>query len=504
MSSMKFAKGPLYAALSVGAVGVLLLLLPRFGVALPFEGDLVGSALGLLTLVLLVVSVVMGSRGVDDDDEALTEADLVPSVAFGPQGTLAQQAESMTPAERKAAKAAEKAAKKEAAERAKFEKKAMKEAEKAAKKAGKSNIVADDAAEWLGEIKQDFSPAADETSVFGTVSQPVFQPQPVAAPQAPTAPVFQPAPTAPQMTPIAVAASEMLVPSTSDNFGVPTTEVDMTDAAAATDAPMFTDQTDAPQWAVGAYEDPTFQVPFSDGASTVVEDAPIAEAASETAEVPVVVVAPPVEQEPEVVEVAPIAEVEVHEVDVEDVIIEPEAIEDPAEDISESVVVGQFPDIDTSLDEEVDDESITEVEERLERLASEVLSLIDNARGEVRTIRREGEATRRRHNEQVTALASALSDSRDEMTRLADELAEAGDHQKAALDAQSMLAQAQIENQKADLERQQAVARLRQVRVAILRKEPVDADLLAIVEKSLREMLGNEAATTSDSDTPQS
>lgn len=503
MSSMKFAKGPLYAALSIGVVGVALLLLPRLGFELPFEGDLFGAGLGLLTIILLVVSVVMGSRSEDDDEDALTEADLVPSVTFGPQGALLETPK-LTAEERKAQKAAEKAAKKEEAERVKFEKQAKKEAAKAAKKAGKGDIVADDAAAWIGEIKQDFAAPVDETTSFGSVSQPVFQPQQQAQPVAPV-------PAQPiQMTPIAVAAAEMAAqplidPALADNYGVPESAVDMAGAAAATDAPMYDAGEGAPNWAGGAYEDPTFSVPFS-GESPVatpdpaqIEPVAVVEATVQETDTDTVSTSDSdVSAVPEV-----LSDVAVEEADAA-VVVETEDLvdESTSEEVEEAVtdVLPQFPDVDTALDEEVDDESITEVEERLDKLAAEVLVIIDNARGEVRSIRRDSESARRRHNEQVTNLASALSDSRDEMTRLAEELAEAGEHQKAALDAQSMLTQAQIETQKAELERQQAVARLRQVRVAALRQDPVDETLLAVVEKSLHDLLGGPDAAGNDAD----
>lgn len=470
MSSMKFAKGPLYAALSIGAIGVALLLSSRLGIELPFEGDLIGAGLGLVTIVLLLVSVILGSRAEgDDDDDAITDADLMPSVTFGPQGEMLAVQQAMSAEERKAQKEAAKLAKKEEAERLKFEKKAQKEAAKAAKRAGKGGVVVDDTAAWLGEIKQEPTPVVDETSSFGSVSQPVFQPQ-----QAAAQPVFQPQPPVAQpiqMTPIATAAAEMIAPNMTDNFGVPTSEVDMSGAASATDAPMYDAGQGTPEWAGGAYEDPSFQVPFS--------AAPME---------PVATPDVPVYESPEV----ELDDVVVEEVAEEVVEVEPEP---------EIPSIPEFPDVDTSLEDEVDDESITEVEERLDKLAADVLVLIENARGEVRTIRRDSEAARRRHNEQVTSLAGALSDSRDEMTRLAEELAEAGEHQKAALDAQSMLTQAQIETQKAELERQQAVARLRQVRVAVLRQDPVDQALLAVVEKSLHDLLGQAPATDSDSET---
>jgi hypothetical protein len=522
MSSMKFARGPLYGALVIGVVGVAILLIPRLGFSLPFEGDLVGAGLGLLAVLFLVVSLVMGSRSGDDEDyDAITEEDLIPSVAFGPSGSYADQQTPLTSAEKKALKQAEKAAKKEETARVKFEKQARREADKAARKARKGRTAVDDPSDWIAEIRQSVSPMddptpLDQTTAFGTPNQqPVFQPQPVAPqqpvfqpqPVAPSQPVAPPQPVAPSQPVAAAAAMFAAQPAGVDNFGTVANEVNMEDAASATDAPMYEGVEEAPSWVADAYNDPNFAVPFADADEVAPEDPTVEETAgAETGETQAIhdaieegaLVEEPVEEMAVAAEFdSPAEGLDIPQDEAEKTVEVNDAVGEVNIEVGgspKSEILALSDDVDTSLEPEPEDEEITEVEERLDRLAQDVLAIIDTARGEVRSIRRESEAARRRHNDKVSTLANALDDSRDEMTRLADELAEASQHRRAALDAQATLAQAQVEAQKAELERQEAVARLRQVRVAVLRREPVDVDLLAVVEKSLNDLIGDSPA----------
>lgn len=554
MPSMKFAAGPLYAALTVGVAGVLMLLLPRMGVALPVQGDLIGAGLGIITVVLIAISAFLGSRAEDDDTvDPITAADLVPSVSFGPQSAAPDAP--LTKEQKKEMKAAEKRAKAEAAERAKFEKRAQKEAEKAAKAAAKGKAPVDTSgSDWIGDIKQ-----LPEGEAFGqpqTVAAPAFfvPPQQTASPQTapafqpvapPPTPAFAPAPAAPSsqppMQPVVVAepvaaAGAMMMGASRPQHAAPPAaaqqqpaqapaqpSMDSSDIGVATAPPMYEEGAVEPDWASAAYDDPSFSIPFADDESNLAthdgaEDgenvtSPESTDNSDADVLDLVLVeefdeplgsgAESDSDSPDDLEMVDVVVVETvphdeenggDDADLTDTLAIEEALKDYADSMPdpepEDSSIPSFPDVDTSLEEEPEDESITEVEERLDQLAHDVLGLIENARQEVRVIRRKSEDDRRRHNNQVTTLATALNDSRDELTRLAEELAEAGAQRRAALDAESLLAQAEIESAKAEQERKQTIARLRQLRVAILKRDPVDEALLEIVERSIRDLLG--------------
>lgn len=482
MSSMKFAKGPLYAALTIGVIGFLLLLLSRVGVSLPFPGDLVGAGLGIFTLVLLVVSVMMGSKIYDED--VITEDDFVPSVAFGPQGErIFEEPARLSWKEKMALKSQEKAARKAEAERRKFEEDAQRDASKAARRANRSGAGSDDAAEWLSEIRQDPTAVGDETSPFGTVSQPIFQAPPPAYPayQQPAAPV--------RMTPIATAAAEMAA----NNYGAVGQNVDMTGASSATDAPMFEAEAHPePDWAEAAYEDPAFHIPFTDevsedGVTTFYPESynDVTEIASAYKSGVPVVVNLSKASEDDSRSIVNFGAGLVYGLDGAMERTEPKVFlltpnhsaDTPAE--SDSSVALETQQIDVAVSDDttksIDLEELTHAEERLDRLAAELLIILEQTRSEIRAALGDGSSAEA-HEEAVSRVAEAIHETR------------------AA--AASSLGVNLDELDSEDSERQYALARLQEIREAIARRDPdvevrldeLTAEILTIIDRAKAEI----------------
>ena len=482
MSSMKFAKGPLYAALTIGVIGFLLLLLSRVGISLPFPGDLVGAGLGILTLVLLVVSVMMGSRIYDED--AITEDDFIPSVAFGPQGdSVFEEPTRLSWKEKMALKSQEKAARKAEAERRKFEEDAQRDASKAARRANRSGAGSDDAAEWLSEIRQDPTAVGDETSPFGTVSQPVFQAPPPAYPA-----YQQPAPPV-RMTPIATAAAEMA----SNNYVTLGQNVDMTGASSATDAPMFEAEAHPePDWAEAAYEDPAFHIPFTDevnedGVRTFYPETynDVTEIASAYKSGDPVVVNLSRASEDDSRSIVNFGAGLVYGLDGAMERTEPKVFlltpnhsaASPVDSGTSVVTDIQQDDVvvNEGTDVAVDIEELTHAEERLDRLAAELLIILEQTRSEIRAALGDGSSAEA-HEEAVSRVAEAIHETR------------------AA--AASSLGFDLDETDSEDSERQYALARLQEIREAIARRDPdvevrldeLTTEILTIIDRAKSEI----------------
>jgi hypothetical protein len=119
-------------------------------------------------------------------------------------------------------------------------------------------------------------------------------------------------------------------------------------------------------------------------------------------------------------------------------------------------------------------------------------AMIVVATSEVRNMRSASQQERTRHESEMARLFSALEEARSEVNRLADDLAATAVEQREAMDSKSILMQAELAASRTALERAQAKSRLRQVRIAILSKEPVDRDMLSLVEKTLQDFNDDE------------
>jgi murein DD-endopeptidase MepM/ murein hydrolase activator NlpD len=130
----------------------------------------------------------------------------------------------------------------------------------------------------------------------------------------------------------------------------------------------------------------------------------------------------------------------------------------------------------------------------LEQLALQIEDLIVVAHREVRSIRETNRAEREQRVADAARLSSALAEARSEVGRLSDALDTETAERYSQLDAKAQLMQAEIATARARSDKEQAQARLRQVRLAILNREPVDSELLSIVEKSLSDLDGEQPA----------
>lgn len=573
MSNTRMARGPLLIAVVFGLIAVAAFALPMLGVSvIPTDlQPLVAAGAGAIAVIALVLSLISGRKGGDDDmdeEEAqipealLRDHDEDDLLTADPAA-----AKKLSRKEKAEAKAAEKAAKKEEAERAKFEKQAQKEAEKAAKKAakgkGKGKDDAQETSDWLAEIKQQPTDVEDNmlgpTAAFGAAAAtPLatddFYTQPLqteddyyAAPVVEEAVVeydyaalsqddYYAAPVVEE----AVAEYDYAAPVVEEaadeyDFAAPAQDpswgeaalieqpVDFSALSSPTDAPMYDMATpvplpvpasdapadDTPDWAQAPMEDFGFAVPFQDEipAEDLTEEIPVI-----TEEAVIDEYANPMEDNgddivaEEILVVEEFANDDPSDLVAEEVVLVDEyvASDDATEatevyDVTESYDEGLPADVDVVfpeddvVEEPAEEFTASTPEERLMALAENMQALAAAAAAEVAAIRGREDEIRNEYQDQVTHLSESLAMTRSEMSTMAEELSAASEAQIAALDAQAALAQAEIAASRAHLERQQAVSRLRQVRIAILSKDPVDHDLLAVVDKSLADMNADEA-----------
>ncbi len=289
MSSMKFARKPLYAAIVLAVIGIAYLL---FGSSLPL-GDM-SSALTVMAgggaILLVLVSFYIGSREADDDEDEETYADadaagevtsfsLLASAGHGDSspatgdsdgydidgdaptyGFVADIVEApakMTREQKKEEKRIEREKKKADKEAAKFEKNAQKEAEKAAKAAAKNGgvVPVDEGDDWVDAIKTPYSP---DDELFSETGVPMG---------------YTPASEHPDYTAVGTATDLPMYDMEEEVVAVELADTDELDEAEAIEEEVDAivaeetfeayDSAAAPAWATAAYSDPNFAVPFS-------------------------------------------------------------------------------------------------------------------------------------------------------------------------------------------------------------------------------------------------
>lgn len=446
-------RGPLFAAVLFGMLGAGVLAVSRLGITVPYiqtyiteYADFAAMGLGILTVLSVGLSILLAKNEDEEIEEPFYSSAPLEGgeTAFdaggygyqGQGGFPAQEeldAEEEVVLDKKSAKAAKKAAK----ERAKFEAKAQKEAAKAAKKARRKGKGTEEVEEELLQSEDWMESMRAREAQAAPVQQ--AAPQAMQNPAWAQRPTFEPAMTVPAPEPVRpqmpqpvqpvqqMPEPEVIQPTqyVDPNYRFSVDEI----TARPTDAPMFEDvQVPAPAWATAAYDDPNFSVPFTEESAPEVAVEPVAQ--------------PFVEQVP----AAPSMEL--------------------PQDFAEAA----------------------------EALWAAAHAVVESAKAEAELLRVELDEERRQHGEEVARLSAALTeaiskpvantaeldDLRSEVNRLANELASAESNLQQVVSAQSIMSNAAV-----SAERQRLNARLTQLRIALLERTPVDAELIAMVDQAL-------------------